>query len=188
MSSLTFGKVFYLARQTQRRLLSGNSGCPNCGSRRFVKMDAKAILIELRECQDCRLFYRFPTDSVEDNRAFYQKAYKQGVTTDLPDAATLARLKETGFTGHEKSYAGLIELLERLGVKRGARVFDYGCSWGFGSWQFSQAGYSVSAFEISVHRAAYGRMNLDIDCIDSLDQIEARNDLERTLDAVLFHL
>lgn len=184
MAGYAIEKLAYLGRQIQRRLLCYYPRSPNCGSARFARMDTKAVVTELRECQDCHLYYRFPTDSVEDNRSFYQHAYKQGFTTDLPDDATLAHLKSTKFTGHEKSYAALIDLIYRLGLERGARIFDYGCSWGFGSWQFADAGYEVSAFEISVERAAYARTKLSVDCADAdaLEKLEARPDLYGSFD------
>jgi len=182
MSSQAMEKVAYLAQQTWRRLFAAPATCPNCGGEDYETIDAKAVVTELRECGCCRMQYRFPTDSTEDNRQYYQKAYKQGFTTDLPADATLARLKETHFAAHEKSYAALIELLGRLGVAPGAHIFDYGCSWGFGSWQLAEAGFAVSAFEISRDRAAYARGKLGVDCANDLELIAANDALRGSFD------
>jgi len=140
------------------------------------------VFIELRECLRCHLYYRFPTDTEVDNRTFYQADYKQGFTTDMPSEEALARLRSTKFAGHEKSYAHLIELLKRLGVTPGARIYDYGCSWGFGSWQFMEAGYEVRAFEISGPRAEYARSRLSVECDEDIVDVAKRTDLRRTFD------
>ena len=39
----------------------------------------------------------------------------------------------------------------------GAMLFDFGCSWwGYGSYQFSRAGYDVQSYEIAEDRRNYG--------------------------------
>ena len=60
-----------------------------------------------------------------------------------------SQLLSTRFAGEEKNYAGYIAVLHALGVAEGARMLDFGCSWGYGSWQLAQAGFAVEAFEIS---------------------------------------
>lgn len=166
-------KLSYLVTQARRRLSRRQSVCPNCEDTRYVKLDSKALVSELRECQHCRLMYRFPTDSEADSAAFYQRAYSQGFTTSLPDDAELAALMAVGFDGHEKSYRHIIELLEGLGVRKGARVLDFGCSWGFGSWQLAAHGYRVKGYEISQDRARFARERLAIDVVDRLDDLRA---------------
>ena len=94
--------------------------------------------------------------------SFYQTRYSQGFTTDTPSPAQLDALKASGFKGTEKDYTQNLAVLRAIGCRPGARLFDYGCSWGYGSWQLVQAGYDVTAFEISVPRADYARIHLGI--------------------------
>jgi 2-polyprenyl-3-methyl-5-hydroxy-6-metoxy-1,4-benzoquinol methylase len=99
---------------------------------------------------------------------FLQKEYIQGFTTDMPSPEELKRLKETGFKGTEKDYSEYITILSALGCKPGDSLLDYGCSWGYGSWQFHQAGYRVTAFEISAPRCDYARRRLEINAYRDL--------------------
>jgi SAM-dependent methyltransferase len=46
---------------------------------------------------------------------------------------------------------------------------DFGCSWGYGSYQLQQAGFSVEAFEISRPRANYAREKLGISTVELED-------------------
>lgn len=174
-------KIGYLAQQGARRL-KGSKGCPNCGHDRFEIRDRKALVTELRDCTRCRLMYRYPTDPVQVSVDFYQEDYEQGFTTDMPDDAALKHLTDTRFAGHEKDYSPLIELVADLGVPPGARIFDFGCSWGFGSWQFAQAGHDVKAFEISRPRARYAREKLGVEVIDDVGALEAATQLHGSCD------
>ena len=63
-------------------------------------------------------------------------------------------------------------MLTQLGLKRGATIFDYGCSWGYGSYQFTQAGFGVTSFELSPTRTNYAREKLGILTVDDMDRAE----------------
>jgi 2-polyprenyl-3-methyl-5-hydroxy-6-metoxy-1,4-benzoquinol methylase len=175
------GKVSYLARQGARRL-KGAAGCPNCGHHGYETRDRKALVSELRGCTRCLLMYRYPTDPVQDSVDFYQEDYEQGFTTDMPDDVGLNLLTDTSFAGHEKDYAPLIALVGDLGIAPGMRILDFGCSWGFGSWQFAQAGHDVKSFEISRPRARYAREKLGLDVIDDVGALAAATHLHGTCD------
>jgi len=104
--------------------------------------------------------------------AFYQEEYEQGFTTDLPDDATLMELLRTEFRGTEKDYSQYIAVLDALGCRAGQALLDYGCSWGYGSWQLMHAGYRVKAFEISGPRCAFARKRLGVDSSTTLDEAD----------------
>lgn len=172
----TLEKLAYFATQAHRRVLSSDEACPNCANADYVRLERKAIVTELRECTSCKLMYRFPTDPRGHGDKFYQEHYQQGFTTSLPSEEDLDKLLGSGFAGHEKSYAPHIALLKKLGARAGSSVFDYGCSWGYGSWQFKQAGFNVKSFELSKPRAAFARARLDIDIYDDLATLAANAD------------
>lgn len=69
-----------------------------------------------------------------------------------------------------------------LGIAPGMRIFDFGCSWGFGSWQFAQAGYDVKSFEISRPRARYARGKLGVDVIDDVTTLAGASHLDGIYD------
>lgn len=124
----------------------------------------KKFFHSLLQCGECHLIYRFPTENASGMDAFYQESYAEpGLTTELPDAATLARLLETKFKGSGKDFSYHIAVLGALGLKDGGRILDYGANWGYMTWQFQQAGFDVSAYEISVPRANYGlKLGIDV--------------------------
>ncbi len=144
-----------------KRLLGLGRSCPSCGSHESSLIASKYLITELRRCDQCLLMFRIPTTSASENFAFYQSHYSQGFTTDIPITEELVRLTKSGFKGTEKDYSKIMSLLEMLGVSKGSKLFDYGCSWGYGSWQFSKAGYVVESFEISQPRRSYARQKLD---------------------------
>ncbi|MER8639785.1 class I SAM-dependent methyltransferase [Mesorhizobium sp. M1365] len=175
-------RLQYFASQVRRRWKNVSNECPNCKGLAYRTLDRKLVVIELRECMRCKLMYRFPADTNDDNYEFYQKQYSQGFTTDLPDKDTLTELCRSNFAGHEKSYAGLIELIERLGFGPGARIFDFGSSWGFGSWQFGHRGFDVKAYEISSMRAEFSKRELNVNCETDISILESSDELHGYFD------
>jgi 2-polyprenyl-3-methyl-5-hydroxy-6-metoxy-1,4-benzoquinol methylase len=143
-------------------MLERNMSCPNCGSTDHEIVDAKYIVTELRRCLSCRLLFRCPSDDEARNRDFYNGEYTQGFTTELPDERTLQSHMTHAFRDTEKDYSRYIDVLIRLGTDRGARLFDFGCSWGYGSWQLKRAGYSVWASDISEAHRDYASEMLNV--------------------------
>jgi 2-polyprenyl-3-methyl-5-hydroxy-6-metoxy-1,4-benzoquinol methylase len=149
-------------------------------------VDRKYAITELRRCAVCRLQYRAPADSAEDNHWFYQQRYASGSTTALPDAGALARLKANGFATDDHGYRGYAALLAALGLGRGHRVFEYGCSWGYGSWQLANVnGFEVVAYDVSAPRAAFARRELGVDVVDAVGDVEARGRRAKSFDCFL---
>ncbi|MEH2143416.1 class I SAM-dependent methyltransferase [Nostoc sp.] len=150
--------------------------CPNCGSHKSKNVDTKFIFSHLRECESCYLRFRTPTDSIKDNYEYYQSEYPIGFTTDLPDKEYLDKLLKSNFINHEKSYYSIINLL-KLFYPQKNKLFDFGCSWGYGAWQFKKADFLVSAYEISKIRADFAANYLGINMIDISNRLN-----ENTID------
>ena len=104
--------------------------CPACGSARSEAVARKYVVTELRRCRQCELLFRAPTTPEARSDEFYQEEYTDGVTTTTPTDAELDNMLASGFKGSEKDYARYIAVLDALGVPKGARVFEFGCSWG----------------------------------------------------------
>ena len=111
------------------------------------------------------------TDAPSALARFYQSAYREGFTTDLPDDAALAELIARRFRDTDRDYGRTIRILRALGVAPGSRLFDFGCSWGYGSWQLRDAGFEVEAYEISVPRRTFAAEKLGIAVQDSTDAV-----------------
>ena len=46
-------------------------------------------------------------------------------------------------------------------------LLDFGCSWGYGSFQLKKQGYKVYSYEISKPRSNYAKTKLNIKIIDN---------------------
>lgn len=129
-------------------------------------------MTRLLRCRSCHLLFRTPTDPPSLTQVFYQEDYQQGYTTDCPSPEELQALIATEFVGSERDYSNKIAVMRSLGVREGARVLDYGASWGYGTWQLNRGGYQACGYEISRARARYAREKLRVPVYDALDQIE----------------
>jgi len=170
-------KIAYLLKAVLLQILGRNLDCPNCGQRSHEVVDRKYLCTTLRRCPTCRLLHRIPRDSAGQGKIFYQAAYRQGFTTDMPDRETLERLIQEKFQGGPRDYQPYLHLLQALGVKKGDTLVEYGCSWGYGAWQLQDAGFQVQAFEISKPRCQYARENLGISAIEDPEAVKGPFDV-----------
>jgi cyclopropane fatty-acyl-phospholipid synthase-like methyltransferase len=56
-------------------------------------------------------------------------------------------------------------------------MVDYGCSWGYMSYQFKQKVHQLQSFEISVPRATYGNKNLGLNIVSNEDELQPQVDI-----------
>lgn len=97
----------------------------------------------------------------------------------MPDRKSLEKFKTSTFRGTEKDISDKIAVLKAL-MPRG-RVLDYGCSWGYGTFQLIAADYDAIGFEISQPRAAFGRARLGVKIISGKSALDG---LAQSFDAV----
>ena len=126
------------------------------------------LVTTLRECPTCRMRFRVPKDNPDRAAEFYQQQYDQGFTTDLPSDQDLQALLAGGFKGTEKDYQPYVSVLKALGLRPGQSILDFGCSWGYGSWQLSKAGFRVQSFEVSKFRANFARTKLGCNVLEDV--------------------
>ena len=146
--------------------------CPSCGASENKTIDRKFIVTSLKECENCNMYYRFPGDTSDFNKEFYQEDYvEKGLTTDLPSAELLKKLIETSFKNSEKDFSFHIDLIKSIYPdKKEIRVLDFGANWGYASYQFKKSGFDVESFEISQHKAKFAE-KLEVNIKTDLDQI-----------------
>jgi 2-polyprenyl-3-methyl-5-hydroxy-6-metoxy-1,4-benzoquinol methylase len=176
------GNLNYLLRSAVKFADAAAWHCPNCGSVEHAELDRKYFVTRLLRCANCRLMFRSPTDSEEFNRRFYNFHYQQGTAMICPSDEAIAKLKVSHFAGTERDFSGYIDFLARNGVKPGGRVFDFGCSWGYGSYQLAKAGYDVRSYEIAVDRRTYAIEKLGIIHIDEPSAIVEGHPLAGSFD------
>lgn len=177
MSRSIWQNARYFADAVRKILVGGYSSCPSCGNPEAQPTDSKFMVTRLVRCRACHLLYRSPTTSEEEFRKYYQAEYRQGFTTELPDEGSLESMKRNRFVGTEKDYTGSIEILRALGCKEGDSLLDYGCSWGYGSWQFAEAGFSVTAYEVSERRRDFAEASLGVRVLRQESQIAGPYDI-----------
>ncbi len=172
-------KVNFLFRIIKAYIKRQDKGCPYCGYSYTNFVDRKKIVLQLRKCPICNLMFRWPKDTIGFSKEFYQSKYRQkGLTTDLPEPEILDRLKKTNFRRTEKDFSEKIAILKELAPS--GKVLDFGCSWGYGTYQLQIAGYDATGFEISKPRAEFGQNHLGVNIIDEysdLDKIHASFDI-----------
>ncbi len=141
------------------RIAVADTRCPGCPGQ-HAQLVKRKYTTALYVCPECKLMFRVPKDDPNTTGSFYESEYEQGFTTDCPLTEELEKLKSTRFAGTEKDYAVYISFLQAAGIRPGMSIFDFGCSWGYGSWQLSQAGYDVYSYEIAPTRARYAETML----------------------------
>jgi 2-polyprenyl-3-methyl-5-hydroxy-6-metoxy-1,4-benzoquinol methylase len=159
-------KLRYLSEAVRKQRDPRYAVCQNCGASAGTIVSRKYLVTALRRCAGCSLMIRVPVDLPDESARFYQSDYSQDTTTAMPGPAELAALVARDFAGTERAYGRYLALLDALGIRRGARLFDFGCSWGYGSFQLARAGFEVDAFEISAPRRAFAVEKLGVRAAD----------------------
>jgi SAM-dependent methyltransferase len=175
MRQATRQRIDYF-RWSLARIGSADPTCPACGSSITRVVDRKYMVTSLLECGVCRLRFRLPKEEPNQAADFYQESYTEGMTTQMPSDAALQLLLCSGFRGTEKDFEGYIGVCRAAGVKAGARILDFGCSWGYGSWQFREAGFDVYSSEISRPRRDYARDKLGCRMVEQLSSLDGSID------------
>ena len=166
-------KFKYLLICLKKFLTKKGLDCPSCKSNKNLIVDKKYFTTSLKRCENCMLLYRTPTTTIEENKHFYQEEYTQGFTTDCPNDDKLNELISNNFRNTEKDYSKIIEILNILDLKSNTNVsslFDYGCSWGYGSYQLKKI-FNVKSYEISAPRAKYARDKLGVNIINESELV-----------------
>lgn len=156
----------YLLWSTATRLISRDGACPSCGGLEHSCVDRKYVVTTLERCHRCQLLFRLPRGN--ELSPYLQERYSAGMTTDLPDRATLEHLKRHAFKGSQKDAGRTLELLCALGCEpRATSIIDYGCSWGYTTWQLQNAGYRATGFEPSRARCDFAVSRMGVTAFHS---------------------
>lgn len=162
----------YLWRCLVWRLDGSLQRCPVCGQEQGKVVDRKFGITSLVDCQHCGLLYRRPQEPPTFAEDFYQEEYQSSLATIMPSDDEIQALVEQEFAESEKCFQDKISLLRELKVPEGARVLDYGASWGYGVWQLRRAGYDAVGFELSKPRARFGAEKLDVSIETALTSLD----------------
>jgi 2-polyprenyl-3-methyl-5-hydroxy-6-metoxy-1,4-benzoquinol methylase len=165
-------KIQFLAKALVKYATLQAASCPYCGCDRTTILQWKQGILQLRRCPECSLRFRFPKDDPKESAGFYQRRYRQENVTDLPREEELPFHILENFKNSGRDLTKHLETIRAI-IPAG-RMLDYGCSWGYGVYQLSQAGYQATGFEISRPRVEYGRQNLRVDLISDIDTLPSK--------------
>lgn len=164
------GKLNYLW-WAATKALTADTICPACGSNNAQFVRRKYLVTSLHECQNCHIRFRVPKETAGRAEKLYNKeTYRQGSATDLPNPAELAELLKCNFAGTERHFGRHIAILKST-LPDGAKILDFGCSWGYGSWQMKQAGFDVYSYEVGEDRASYAKEQLGCKMVEDLSAL-----------------
>jgi len=138
------------------------------------------MVTRLFECEECHLYFRHPLEKIIQNKKFYESEYKEkdNITSLLPDKIGLEELINKNFNQGNKNADRYVKLFRSVfPAPEKLKVIDYGCSWGYITFQLLKAGYDVQGFEISRIRAAYGNAHLGLDIKTGENELRMDNNL-----------
>jgi len=176
MSKQTFldiqAKLAYVRRILYHRWHGQPRICPYCGPSTEVRLvRRKKVIVEILQCQSCHLWFRWPADTPGEHDSYYQEDFATDAPQiKLPGNDELDMLKQKNFSGSALDINNKIRVLQSL--HSGGRVLDFGCSWGYGTYQLRQAGFDAVGFEVSRPRAKFGREKLGLNIIDSFEELK----------------
>lgn len=165
-------KIRYVRRILHHRWQGQLRVCPYCGPSATVKLvRRKKLIVEILQCQTCHLWFRWPADTPGEHDKYYQQDFAgDSPQVILPDDNELRLLTRANFSGSPLDINSKVQVLRSL--RPGGRVLDFGCSWGYGTYQLQQFGFNAVGFEISKPRAEYGRKMLGLKIIDTFEDLE----------------
>ena len=162
-----------------------NKKCTYCNSSNYEVISKKFLVTKLVRCINCEFMFRIPTTNVEENNKYYQYKYtgggkdliddKKNFTVDVPDEFLDIKSKLINFKNTDKDYSKYISILSKIKKKNSQeklKLFDYGCSWGYGSYKIKQAGYDVTAYEISKSRSKFAENKMGIKILPDIINVQ----------------
>ena len=150
--------------------------CPSCGSTKTRILRRKLVVTALADCTVCSLRFRLPKQDPDAVQRFYERDYDEWFTTRLPTAQQLHGLLSSRFSGTRKDFSQRLQVLRACGLAPGARVYDFGSSWGYVSWQLREAGYEVFSYEVAPTRSRYAREKLGCNMMEDPRKLPAAVD------------
>ena len=170
-------KINYFSISLKKNLLNEGFSCPSCGNVEAEHISRKFLITSLKRCKKCKLMFRVPTGTVDENKSFYseKESYKQGFGTDCPSDEILNKYIKLGFKGTGRDYSDYKKVISVINKNNKSKLFDYGCSWGYGSYQLKQLGLEVDSYEISKSRSTYAKNKLGINIINDLNLLKKKS-------------
>lgn len=164
-------KLNFLIRVIKKYISGVDLFCPYCKGNKVATIGTKKFLLKLVRCTKCNLMFRYPKDDEKTNINYYEKEYYEKVPSEIPKEKTLQQLIDKSFLNSDKDFNEKIQIIKHF--KSEGTILDFGCSWGYASWQLKRSGFDVTGFEISKIRAKFGCKNLGLKILDSMTDLRS---------------
>jgi SAM-dependent methyltransferase len=164
-------KSRFLYRVLRQHIKDQPRHCPYCGPHSTVtQLRRKKVVLRILKCETCKLIFRWPLETLEEAETYYQAEYAaESPQCQLPVEDELNKLLGASFAGTPLDLSSKLHILQSL--QPCGRVLDYGCSWGYGTFQLRQCGFDAVGFEVSKSRACYAREMLGLEVVDDLGEL-----------------
>jgi SAM-dependent methyltransferase len=150
--------------------------CPFCESRNHSVVARKNVVIRIRHCHDCFLYFTDPIYKSQIGELYDALYDAEGSTTTLPDRARLEQLTSTNFHDSDKNCAPQLSALKR--VAPAGTLLEIGSSWGYFIHQANAAGFASVGVEPCRTRREFGVRELGVDIRESIAAVgETRFDM-----------
>ncbi|HKT47561.1 MAG TPA: class I SAM-dependent methyltransferase [Candidatus Acidoferrales bacterium] len=165
-------KFRYSKRMLRHRLRGQPRVCPYCGPGSEIKrLRRKKLLVDILQCEGCKLIFRWPADTPEELDRHYDNEYAEAAPqVRLPGAEELKRLLEEEFRPLFADVSHKVKVLKSL--RDGGKALDFGCSWGYATSLLRKYGFDATGFEVSNRRANYARERLGLTVVNSPEELE----------------
>ena len=155
-------------------LFRKQSHCPHCHSKNLNSIAKKYVVINIKECNDCHLYFTDPIYKPLFVSNLYEQLYTaEGSTTCPPDSEELNNLIDDSFRSSDKFFGERIRAIKSR--CNGNKLLELGSSWGYFLYQAQQQEFDATGVEISQPRREFGITNLKVNIVENISQLDNDN-------------
>lgn len=155
-------------------LFRKQSSCPHCQSKNLDSIAKKYIMIDIKKCNDCNLYFTSPIYKPLFIFDLYEQFYNaEGSTTLTPNKELLKNLINDCFQSSDKFFGERIKSIKSHCY--GNQILEIGASWGYFLYQAKQQGFEATGIEISQKRREFGIKSLQVNIVETITQLDSDN-------------
>ena len=161
-------RIVYALQLLYARLFGPAPKCPYCGATQYRHLGDKFILLAAKQCDFCRLIFRWPIESEDVTKRYYDRLFKDswedttGIRTEI-ESGKMEQFIAAKFQGVKYDYYHKLKIVRELtgGTARG-KFLDFGCGWGYITFQARELGWDAEGFDVNGEYLTFARENLGI--------------------------
>lgn len=141
--------------------------CPYCRAMQHRTLGRKYLFLTAKQCDFCGLIYRWPVESSERTKRFYQSLFVDlfedttGTITEI-ESGEMDRLIAAKFRGVKYDYYHKLGVIQHLTGSFSGTFLDFGCGWSYITFQAREMGWEVEGFDVNAEYARFADEKLNI--------------------------